>query len=330
METVNAGVERGESVGWAGEQDTVREPRPSIRSKSNDQDRIANALGWFSIGLGAAQVVAPGAVARLIGVEDEHRGLMRLLGMREIASGVGILSQPKPAGWLWSRVAGDVMDLALLGSAMGSASAKRTRVAAATAAVVGVAAADVFASMQRTKREGIRGSGDDTIRMKAAVTVNRDPDEVYELWRDYNNLARVMSHLESVEETSPGRSHWRAKAPAGVRIEWDAETVADEPNELIAWRSLPGADLDNSGAVRFTKAPGDRGTEIRVEMRYEPPGGVVGGAIAKVLNAVPKTQLLNDLRRFKQVLETGEVVKSDASIVSGPHAARPDPRARAD
>jgi uncharacterized membrane protein len=106
-------------------------------------------------------------------------------------------------------------------------------------------------------------------------------------------------------------------------VEWEAETVEDRPNELIAWRSLPDASIPNSGTIRFKDAPGDRGTEIHVELRYQPPGGKLGSLIAKLFGEEPDQQVKGDLRRFKQVMETGEIVHSDSSIHSGMHPAQP-------
>ena len=155
------------------------------------------------------------------------------------------------------------------------------------------------------------------------MTINRSPEEIYHFWRDFQNLPRFMDHLESVDVLDERRSHWRAKAPAGKTVEWDAEIIEDRPNELIAWRSLENADVPNTGSVRFVPAPGGRGTEVHVELKYDPPGGAVGVAIAKLFGEEPNQQVATDLRRFKQVMETGEVVQSDASIHRGPHPARP-------
>jgi uncharacterized membrane protein len=153
--------------------------------------------------------------------------------------------------------------------------------------------------------------------------VNRPVSEVYSFWHDFQNLPRFMTHLESVQVLGPRRSHWVAVGPAGIRVEWDAETVEDRPNELIAWRSLPGSDVETSGWVRFKPAPGNRGTEVVVEMRYDPPGGVIGATMAKLFGEAPEQIVTRDLIAFKNVMEVGEVVHSDASIHRGPHPARP-------
>jgi uncharacterized membrane protein len=177
---------------------------------------------------------------------------------------------------------------------------------------LGLLGAGVGVARVATKR--LTGVSSDTavVDVKATITVNRSPEEVYWFWHDFENLPRFMTHLESVRVTGEGRSHWTAKGPGGRAVGWDAEIVDERPDELIAWRSLQGADVDNSGYVRFTAAPGGHGTEVRVELRYAPPGGPAGATIAKLLGSEPGQQVLDDLRRFKQVIETGEVVRSDA------------------
>jgi uncharacterized membrane protein len=122
-----------------------------------------------------------------------------------------------------------------------------------------------------------------------------------------------MYHLESVEDLGQGRSRWVAKGPAGTTVEWEAEIVEDVRNRLIAWRSLEGADVPNSGSVRLAAAPAGRGTEVRVEVEYRPPAGAVGATVARLFGEDPEQQMRDDLRRFKQAIETGEVLRSDAS-----------------
>jgi uncharacterized membrane protein len=307
------------------------------KNEEEGVERRSRALGWFSIGLGLAEIGAPRALARLIGISDDEevRNTMFALGLREITSGIGILSRPQSAGWVWSRVGGDVMDLALLGKSMNRDENDRSRLAAATAAVLGVTVVDFITGQQLSRSGRERSSNGHTraqpaagrqqqgIHVKQAVTINRPRNEVYGFWHNFENLPRFMAHLESVEVKPDGRSHWVASAPVGTDVEWDAETTEDHPNELIAWRALPDSGVPNSGSVQFRDAPGGRGTEVVVELRYQPPGGRLGAWIAKLFGEEPDQQVKSDLRRFKQVMETGEVVHSDSSIHSGPHPARP-------
>ena len=305
--------------------------------ESAGAERRARGLGWFSIGLGLAQIGAPRSLARLIGIrdDDETRNTMFAIGLREITSGIGILSSPQSAGWVWTRVGGDLMDLALLGRSMNACNDK-SRVAAATAAVAGVTIVD-FMTSQQLSRQGNgterRANGAGAVQQHRAIsgevhvtetiTIRRPRQEVYGFWHNFENLPRFMAHLESVQVLDNNRSHWKAKAPAGTTVEWDAETIEDRPDELISWRSLPDATVPNSGSVRFKDAPGDRGTEVQVELRYQPPGGKIGALLAKLFGEEPQQQVKGDLRRFKQVMETGEIVHSDSSIHTGMHPAQP-------
>jgi len=150
--------------------------------------------------------------------------------------------------------------------------------------------------------------------VKRSIIINSTPEELYRFWRDFENLPRFMQHLQSVEETGGGRSHWVTKGPADSRVEWDAELTEDRENELIAWRSLEGADVYNTGSVSFEPATGGRGTLVRVEMEYSPPGGAIGKGIAKLFGEDPERQIYDDLRCLKQVIETGEVVLSDGTV----------------
>jgi uncharacterized membrane protein len=152
------------------------------------------------------------------------------------------------------------------------------------------------------------------MRASKSVTINRPRDDVYKFWRDFENLPSFMQHLMSVTATGDGRSRWVARAPAGATVEWTAEILEDRAGSLISWRSLAGSDISNEGSVRFVDAPADRGTEIRVELSYDAPAGSAGALVAKIFGEEPNQQLRDDLRRFKQVMETGEVVKSDGSL----------------
>ncbi|MFN7140602.1 MAG: SRPBCC family protein [Limisphaerales bacterium] len=274
---------------------------------ANNQEKLAQqlaiGLGIFSIGLGIAQLLAPRRMCETVGMKKNNT-LMRAMGAREIASGVGILSQKKTTPWVWSRVAGDAMDLALLGVSMAAPKTNRKRLIAASAAVAGVAALDVYCSKCLSK------NGETTnIKVKKCITIDRSPEDLYEFWHHFDRLAAIMGHLESIEKISDNRWHWVAKGPFGRKVEWDAELTHDVPNRLIAWRSLPGADVDNWGAVRFE--PTSRGTIVHVEMEYCPPAGLLGVAVAKLTHEAPDQQMSVDLRQFKQLMETGEIARTE-------------------
>ncbi|HTV51756.1 MAG TPA: SRPBCC family protein [Steroidobacteraceae bacterium] len=297
--------------------------------------RLAAGLGWFSIGLGAFEMCAPRALARLIGLEPwrhdrdwlgragpigarpasrfEHTSLLRALGAREIASGIGILSGSRPAPWLWSRVLGDAMDLSLLGLALASGRARQGRLIGASLAVLGVTALDVLSAQQfsRSRERAQAQAGErrsQRLALEASVIINRSPQECYEFWHELGNVPRFMKSIESVRPLDDKRSRWVARAPGGARLEWTSEIVQDAPNRLISWRSVD-ARIPNSGTVHFHPAHGKRGTLVRMRLQHELPRGAglwrLGGGL---LRKLPKMQVREDLRRLKQLLEVGEIV----------------------
>jgi uncharacterized membrane protein len=304
---------------------------------ASEKDPVTNFLGWFSIGLGIAEVFAPQAVARLIGIDDEeHTTLLRAYGVRELAAGVGILTRPKPTYWMWNRVIGDAIDLRSLSNAMSTRGNDRSRLKMAALAVAGVTALDIVSSMRLTS-EASPAAGEDPGSYKAAdtdsdnvlaavVTVNKPIEEVYNFWKDPRNYAQFMDQIDSVHPTTGGLSRWKVKAPPGLGVEWNAKVVNDVPNELIRWASVDSENVDSTGTVRFKTAPGNRGTVVSLEIEYKPKGGRLGARVAKMFAAIPKTQLKNDLRRFKQIMEIGEVMKSDSTAVPGMQPAQPPSR----
>ena len=278
--------------------------------------QLAHGLAWFSIGLGLAELLAPRAIARFIGVRGRNTSLIQLFGLREIASGIGIFAQEsqgqRPSEAVWSRVAGDVMDLAALATSAASPGSRKGRVAFAAFNVLTVTGLDVVCAQQLSTRgtDPARGVG----RVIKGVIIDRPAAELYQQWRDFENLPLFMRDLESVTVTGDRRSHWVAKGPAGTQAEWDAELTEDRPNELISWRSIEGSTVDHSGSVRFTPAAGNRGTLVQVEMQYQPAGGVIGLGIAQLLHKEPAQMTEESLRCFKQIVETGEVIVSEGTL----------------
>lgn len=139
-----------------------------------------------------------------------------------------------------------------------------------------------------------------------AVTINRPTSELYAYWRDFTNLATFMDNIERIDVLDDARSHWVVKAPAGKTVEWDARITEEVPDRTIAWTSEPGADVPNSGRIEFRDA-GARGTVVTATILYDPPGGFIGKVIAKMFQREPAIQARRDLRRFKQLMETGEI-----------------------
>lgn len=168
-------------------------------------------------------------------------------------------------------------------------------------------------------------NGHEGIKVDRAVTINRPREELYRIWQNFENLPRFMQHLESVQvdSTDGGRSHWIAKGPLGKTIEWDSEVIEERENELLVWKSLPGSTVESMGRVEFMDAPAGRGTIVHVSMEYNPPAGSMGAAVAKLFKAEPGLQIKDDLRRFKQIMEAGEI-----PTVEGQTSGRADPNQR--
>lgn len=290
------------------------------RPTRSTTEQLAIGLGWFSIGLGAAEVLAPGALARFIGVRNDERSrnVLRAFGAREIGTGIAILQGGPDAASLWGRVGGDALDLWAMTRALDDPQTDRNRLLTAIGAVAGVTAVDAIAANGLSQvRSGSFGAARSSrernaIHVKKAFTINRQPDVVYSFWRKLENLPRFMRHLESVEVIDERRSRWRAKAPVGT-VEWEAEIVDEQPNERISWRSLEGATVPNSGTVRFAPASGARGTEVHVDLEYSIPGGRLAALVAKMFGEEPEQQIVDDLRRVKQLLEAGEITRSEGS-----------------
>jgi uncharacterized membrane protein len=287
------------------------------RNNGDYQEKLAMGLGWFSIGLGLAEVLAPDALADLIGMHRKHSKLLRIFGFREIASGIGILTQNRPTPWLWSRVAGDALDLATIGSHIGSSRSHKSRLTAAAAAVAGVTALDVLCSQKFTQR---KDKAILPIRAQRTLTISRPADELYRFWRNFEQLPQIMNHVKSVKNLDEKRSHWVVRGPANMNVEWDAEIIEDRPGQLIRWQSLPGATVDNSGSVQFQPARGNRGTVLRAEVVYNPPAGLLGSTVAKLFGEDPEKQLAFDLMRFKQLMETGEIARTEGQPAGRAHS----------
>lgn len=297
---------------------------------------LTRGLGWFALGLGAAELVAPKRVARWLGLRPSTgaSGMIRACGMREALTGVGILSSRAHArGWLGTRVVGDAIDAGLLWRALNKQGKSglyrwlkgtpRARLKEAMVAVGAVSVLDVAAAMlarQASRRS--RASGASTLAT-ASVTIDKTPAEVYAFWRDVENLPRFITGLESVTTTDRIRSHWRAKLPHGPALEWDAVITEDTPDQRIAWQveSTSPVMLVEAGEVRFEPAPAGTGTEVYLVLR----GGLNLGpkSIARWLRKLPERFWSAQLHRLKQLLELGEVTVSDASAFMTPHPAQP-------
>lgn len=224
---------------------------------------------------GGAKGVNIGDMERTVSVVAG--GGMALLGLRNLASLPGLLMTAMGGGLIYRGVTGHCTCYEQLG--INTAKQKPNTAVAA--------------------RHGTK--------VEKCILINRSPEEVYRFWRKLENLPQFMEHLESVREIDSMRSHWVAKGPMGMQVEWDAEIFNERPNEMIAWRSMAGSEVDTAGSVHFVAAPGGRGTEVRVSLKYDPPAGKLGIALAQLFGEDAHSQMNEDLVRLKRVLEAGEL-----------------------
>jgi uncharacterized membrane protein len=264
--------------------------------------RLAKGLGWFSLALGATELAAPRLVSRGVGVRRGSPLLVRGLGLRELAGGVGILTQARPAAWLWARVAGDLLDLGLLAFALNGSRNRRARVATVTAAVAGVTLLDLWAAYDASRATRLthkRARAELGVSEGAGVLVNRSPADCYRMWRDVASLPRFFPALLSAVPIGDRLTRWTVRPETGPDIEADVEIAVDTPNELIVWQTVGGGP---SGTVRFEPSPSRRGTIVRLE------GALCG-----------EDGLYEHLRRFKMLAETGEIASTEGQS-SGPRS----------
>jgi uncharacterized membrane protein len=175
---------------------------------------------------------------------------------------------------------------------------------------------------KKNVRAKIAVPGNRGIKVVRAVTIRKPAAELYAFWRDTPNLMQVIHHPVSITATSSDESHWVVSGPGGRNVEWDALVVNDTPGRLIAWRSREGAAVENAGSVRFEDAPGDEGTEVTVALEYNPPGGKLGAAIAKLTRDSASSQVYDALHRFKALMEAGEIPTIEGQSVGGPQRPR--------
>jgi uncharacterized membrane protein len=283
----------------------------SAKMGSRSPERFANALGCFSIALGLSEVAATNSLASMIGLADARPGLLKALGLREIANGLAILATPLKPQWMWSRVAGDTVDLSLLALALASPRSKRGRLMAATAAVAGVTLLDV-ACARLLSRNGYQHvnrrwlSSGRGLRLQRSIAINSEADRLYRFCREFSNLPMIIGYADSVSENGNQQLRWRAGSSTGQAVEWDTRIVEDRPNELISWRSADSAPIEHGGSIRFLPRPDGHGTIVRVEVLIRPLKGTMSSFL-RMLGSRPEFQITEGLRRFKALIETGEI-----------------------
>ena len=276
-----------------------------------DSATLARGMGWVSVLSGIAALLAPRTVGSGAGLGSNNHGAVRSIGLRKLATGVGILTSSNPAPWLWARTAGDVVDLALLAGALRPGNPGRSKAAFSFIALTGALALDALAASHLTRHAGhplVSGVAAPTdLYFETSIATTRSPQECYQFWRNIENLPRFMSSLESVQRLDERRFHWVTQGAAQTGLEWDCEITEDRPGAALAWRTLNGAPIPNAGSVIFEPAPNGRGTIVRLSIHYSPIDGQLTTGLAKLLRQDPQSQVREDLRRFKQLLETGEL-----------------------
>jgi uncharacterized membrane protein len=205
-----------------------------------------------------------------------------------------------------TRASSGLANLALVGGGL-AASAGLRRFPLLSAALAGV----TILNRLRKSRATDAPVGDGAMHLSETVTIDRPAEELYRFWRDFQNLPHFMAHLHEVQPIGSNQWRWVVSGPLGSRVEWTAEIINETPNQLIAWRSVDGGDVDSAGTVRFQAAPGGRGTIVKVEMQYRPPAGKLGAAVARLFGVGPEKQVGVDLHRFKQLMETGEIAQTE-------------------
>lgn len=237
-------------------------------------------------------------------VQNRHRKSPGLNGSGSIGLLVGIIGLIAGTAWCVKNHVGNRSQPAT-GRQPSSGSHRLTLLLGAVGA--GLAGVVVGAASNRLGNADARGSSD--ITLTSQVTINRSPEEIYQYWRDFQNLPRIMSFIERVEPREGNIYHWVARGPAGPIIEWDAEVVDDDPGKLLAWRSIEGSDLQTWGTVVFSPREGNRGTEVSVTFNFCPPATLTG-TLAKFMSGLENSILDHNLRNLKSQLETGEIATS--------------------
>jgi uncharacterized membrane protein len=270
-------------------------------------NNVAKGLGWFSIGLGAAELLATSAMARFTGVRNSfgNRMLMRAYGVREIGAGFGILFDERPENWVWARVAGDFLDIGSLISAARSPESSGGRIAVSMLSVGGVTALDIYCAAKLSAQPEPRTARDEASRRashSAIITIDRPPQELYRRLREF----------------------MRTRGEGGEsRIFTSGVEISEDPGaQRIRWSARPVPAMSVAGTVRFEPAAANRGTIVRAELE-SPSNGAVARIAGKLFGIAGAELLQDELRKFKQLVETGEIATSEATAVTGMHEAQP-------
>lgn len=265
---------------------------------------LSQYLGWLSLGVGALELLAPAWVSRRAGFARTNNRAVQLSGLRQVATGVAILRNPTSPNPIWARVAGDAITLSILANGFSERDADKAMLSTSSLLVAGLTAVDIGCAVGMYDGLGMEHRAPHRIR--ETITINKSAEDLFRFWRSLNNLPSIMEYLQSVDVRDDKRSHWVAKPIRGVVLEWESEVTAEEPNRLIAWRSLPESQIQTEGSVRFEPLSGDRGTLVTVDMQFDVPSRF-GRLFRPLASRLTEAATRRDLRRFKQLMETGEI-----------------------
>lgn len=281
-------------------QSSMESRRPSL---STPQSSISAPFGWFSIALGITQVLAPRWIAQRSGLPAQRRSAIRLVGLRELATGAFILSRPSSSAGPWARVAGDLINLALLRRRYGGTRANN-RIQRSRLVVSAVTAADLACALSLAASR--RGGATAPRRERESIVIDKPADEIYRFWRSLEKLPTIMNYLDSITVIDEKRSRWVAKPLGGLHVEWTSEIIADEPNRSISWRSTGDSEISTEGRILFEPLNHERGTRVTLEISLNPLPGV-RSLSAPFSKLAAHVAVRRDLRRLKQFMETGEI-----------------------
>lgn len=266
--------------------------------------QLGVALAWIGIGIGITELLVPRALARTAGLPARPR-LLQAIGTRELITNAGILLQPQKGGWGWSRVAGDVLDLSLL-AWVGQRHPHR-RLPPLTAILAGMTVLDMLAAYDKQRQSVSQRVTAGVVRIHKLLYIQRPADECYRFWRNFENFPYFMQHVAAVQVVDATHTHWRVRVPLGQHVDWTVELFSDIPARQLGWRTIAGSAVEHTGVVRFLPTIADNNTRLDIDMRYHAPLNQAGVMLAKILSEEPSQKIDDDLRRFKQLIETGEI-----------------------
>jgi uncharacterized membrane protein len=257
--------------------------------------------GWISLAVGAAEVVVPYILARAVGgrVPRRLRGLVPALGARGMSAGIGLLAKAGHGHWLKRRLLGERLDVGFVGRALRRPGARRVRTVGAFVATWGLAIYDARRRF-RARREALALAA---APVQRSIIIARPPAEVFAFWRDFANLPGIIPHLDAVDVLDDDRSRWRARGADGDLIEWEAAIVEERDGALVGWRSVDRASIGTAGSLRLEPALGGQGTEVHLELQYDPPDGQLGRIVASFWGEEREEEVEEALRRLKARLE---------------------------